>query len=65
MTYPQIRESMSPDLVQALAPQTDAGNNWESLTPNLGLAASDVNPDYRKMADGRDHASLDSYLICA
>lgn len=42
LTYPQIRESLTPELARRLLPQTDAGNIWESPTPKLGVAASDV-----------------------
>jgi predicted nuclease of restriction endonuclease-like (RecB) superfamily len=42
LTYPQIRESLSPELGRTLLPQTDAGSNRESLTPQLGVAASEV-----------------------
>ena len=42
LTYPQIRESLSPELRRTLLPQPDASNNRESLTPKLGVAASDV-----------------------
>lgn len=42
LTYPQIRETLSPELVKALEPRIDAENIWESPTPKLGLAASDV-----------------------
>ena len=42
LTYPQIRESLTPELGRTLLPQTDAGNIRESLTPKLGVAASDV-----------------------
>ena len=36
LTYPQIRESLSPELRRTLLPQPDASNNRESLTPKLG-----------------------------
>jgi len=39
LTYPRIRESLSPELGRTLLPQTDAGNNRESLSPELGVAA--------------------------
>lgn len=42
LTYPQIRESLSPELGRTLLPQTDASNNRESLTPKVGVAASEV-----------------------
>lgn len=42
LTYPQIRESLTPELVKRLPPQSDVGNNRESLTPKLGVAPSDV-----------------------
>jgi len=42
LTYPQIRESLTPELVRRLLPQTDAGNIRESPTPKLGVAASHV-----------------------
>ena len=42
LTYPQIRESLSPELVKRLLPQSDAGNIRESLAPKLGVTASDV-----------------------
>ncbi len=42
LTYPRIRESLSPELSRALLPQADAGNIRESPTPQLGVAASDV-----------------------
>ena len=42
LKYPQIRESLSPELARTLLRQTDTGNNRESLTPKLGVTASDV-----------------------
>ena len=42
LTYPQIRDSLTPELVKRLLPQSDTGNNRESPTPKLGVAASDV-----------------------
>ena len=36
LSYPQIRESLSPELAKALLPQTDADNIVESLTPQSG-----------------------------
>jgi hypothetical protein len=42
LTYPQIRESLTPELVRRLLLQTDASNNRESQTPRLSVAASDI-----------------------
>ncbi|HEX4963829.1 MAG TPA: PDDEXK nuclease domain-containing protein [Thermoanaerobaculia bacterium] len=42
LTYPQIRESLTPELARILRQQTDASNNRESLTPKIGVAASEV-----------------------
>lgn len=42
LTYPRIRELLSPELSRVLLPQADAGNIRESPTPQLGVAASDV-----------------------
>lgn len=42
LTYPQIRESLSPELGRTLLPQTDTGNNREPPAPKLGVAASEV-----------------------
>jgi predicted nuclease of restriction endonuclease-like (RecB) superfamily len=42
LTYPQIRESLTPELAGRLLPQRSAANNRESLTPQLGVAAGDV-----------------------
>jgi predicted nuclease of restriction endonuclease-like (RecB) superfamily len=42
LIYPQIRESLTPELVRRLLPQTDASNNRESPTPKLSVAASDI-----------------------
>ena len=42
LTYPQIRESVTPELAKGLLPQTNPNNNRESLTPELGVAAGDV-----------------------
>ena len=42
LAYPQIRESLTPELVRSLLPEADAGDIRESLTPRLGVAASEV-----------------------
>jgi len=42
LAYPRIRESLSPELGKTLLPQAAAGNKRESLTPEMGLAASEV-----------------------
>jgi predicted nuclease of restriction endonuclease-like (RecB) superfamily len=42
LTYPQIRESLTPELAQGLLPQSEAGKIRESLTPELGVSAGDV-----------------------
>jgi len=42
LTYPQIRESLTPEFAKSFLPQADAGNNRESLTPKLGVAGGDV-----------------------
>lgn len=42
LTYPQIRESLSPELSRMLPTQTDAGAFRETLPPKLGVAASEV-----------------------
>ncbi len=41
-TYPQIRESLSPELSRTLPPQADAGNIRETLPPKLRIAAGEV-----------------------
>lgn len=41
-TYPQIRESLSPELKRKLLPQADTGNFRESVSPALGIAAGEV-----------------------
>jgi predicted nuclease of restriction endonuclease-like (RecB) superfamily len=42
LTYPQIRETLSPELGRMLPPQTDTRPIRESLSPELGLSASEV-----------------------
>ena len=42
LSYPQIRETLTPELGVALLPQTNFGNNRESPTPRFGIAAGDV-----------------------
>lgn len=42
LAYPQIRESLSPELVGTFLPQTDIGKNRESLSPKLGVAVGEV-----------------------
>lgn len=42
LSYPQIRETLTPELGVALLPQTNFGNNRESPTPGFGVAAGDV-----------------------
>lgn len=42
LAYPQIRESLSPELGRVIPPKTDASNNRESLSPKLGVAAGQV-----------------------
>jgi predicted nuclease of restriction endonuclease-like (RecB) superfamily len=42
LTYPQIVETLPPQLAMALPAPTDAGNKRESPTPKLGVAASGV-----------------------
>ena len=42
LTYPQIVETLPPQLAKTLPAPTDAGNKRESPTPKLGVAASDV-----------------------
>ena len=42
LTYPRIRESLSPELKRKLLPQADTGNFRESVTPTLGIAAGEV-----------------------
>ncbi len=42
LAYPQIRESLTPELMRRLLPQADSASNRESPTPRLGIAASDV-----------------------
>lgn len=42
LTYPQIRESLSPELAARLLPATSHDDKRESATPGLGLAASEV-----------------------
>lgn len=42
LTYPRIRESLSPELAKALRLQAEVGNMRETLPPKSGVAASDV-----------------------
>lgn len=42
LTYPQIVETLSPQLASTLPAPTAAGNNRESLIPKLGVTASDI-----------------------
>lgn len=42
LAYPQIVETLPPQLARTLLPETDANNIRESLTPKLGVAASEV-----------------------
>jgi len=42
LTYPRIRESLSPELKRKLLSQADTGNFRESVTPTLGIAAGEV-----------------------
>jgi predicted nuclease of restriction endonuclease-like (RecB) superfamily len=42
LTYPEIRESLSPELGRKLLPQSDAGSNRESSTPKLGIVSSEI-----------------------
>lgn len=43
LTYPQIRESLSPELKKALrSPLEVVGENRESPTPTFGVSAGDV-----------------------
>ena len=42
LTYPQIVETLPPQLARALPAPTDAGSVRESPTPKSGIAASDV-----------------------
>jgi len=42
LTYPQIRESLTPEFARALLRQMDASSNRESLTPKFGVADSEV-----------------------
>lgn len=42
LTYPRIRESLSPELKRKLLPQAATGNFRESETPTLGIAAGEV-----------------------
>jgi hypothetical protein len=42
LTYPQIVETLPPQLSKTLSAPTDAGNKRESPTPKSGVAASDV-----------------------
>ena len=41
-TYPQIRESLTPELVGRLLPQADGGNIRETPTPKWGIAAGEI-----------------------
>lgn len=42
MAYSRIVETLPPQLVTILLPQTDAGTKRESLTPKLGVSAKEV-----------------------
>lgn len=42
LTYPQIVETLSPQLARILPVSAYTGNNRESLTPKLGVAANEV-----------------------
>jgi len=42
LTYPQIVETLPPQLAKTLLAQSDAGKSLESPTPELGIAASEV-----------------------
>ena len=42
LSYPRIRESLSPELKRKLLSQADTGNFRESVTPTLGIAAGEV-----------------------
>ncbi len=42
LTYPQIRESLTPELAKSLVRQTNADDKRESMTPKLGIAAGDI-----------------------
>ena len=42
LTYPQIRESLSPELRMTLPGHAATGNLREALPPKLGIAASDL-----------------------
>ncbi len=41
-TYPQIRESLTPELAGRLLPQGGSGNIRESPTPKLGIAVGEI-----------------------
>ena len=42
LTYPRIRETLSPELARKLLPQTDTGHVRESQTPTVGVAAGEI-----------------------
>ena len=42
LTYPRIRESLTPELARTLLPPADDRDNRESPAPQLGVAAGDV-----------------------
>ena len=42
LTYPGVRQSLTPELARNLLPQADSGKIRESLTPELRHATSDV-----------------------
>lgn len=42
LAYPQIVETLSPQLARTFLPETDANTIRESLTPKLGVAASEI-----------------------
>ncbi|MHB8763377.1 MAG: DUF1016 N-terminal domain-containing protein, partial [Deferrisomatales bacterium] len=42
LAYPQIVESLPPQLARSVLPQADSGNIRESATPKTGIAASEV-----------------------
>jgi len=42
LVYPQIRESLPPELRRTLLPQSETGDNRESAPPKLGIAGADI-----------------------
>ncbi len=62
LSYPQIRETLTPELGVALLPQTNFANNRESPTPNWGVAAGDVAKNLAALPER--HSLQDELATC-